>query len=139
MELNGIVQSLENKIILVTGSTGYLSKLFVEKLLRVQPNVKHLFLLLRAVDALSPTQRLHKDVIGKEVFRVLREEHGGGFDSFISKKVTPIFGDVSLENLGIKDSELEKRLHKEINFVAHFAATTNFHERYLLNEFIWSS
>lgn len=68
---------------------------FVEKLLRVQPNLKHLFLLLRAVDTLSPTQRLHKDVIGKEVFRVLRKKHGLGFNSFISEKVTPIFGDVS--------------------------------------------
>ncbi|KAI3990946.1 hypothetical protein MKX01_026130 [Papaver californicum] len=132
MEFNGIVHSLENKIIFVTGSTGYLSKLFVEKLLRVQPNVKHLFLLLRPVDALSPTQRLHKDVIGKEIFRVLRKQHGLGFDSFVSKKVTPIFGDISLENMGIKDSDLEQKLHKEINFISHFAAATNFQERYLL-------
>ncbi|KAI3832404.1 hypothetical protein MKW92_004633 [Papaver armeniacum] len=130
MELNGIARSLENKIIFITGSTGYLSKLFVEKLLRVQPNVKHLFLLLRPADAFSPAQRLHKDVIGKEVFRVLRKKHGPGFDDFISKKVTPIFGDVSLENMGIKDSDLQNKLHKQINFVAHFAAATNFQERY---------
>ncbi|KAI3839457.1 hypothetical protein MKX03_017718 [Papaver bracteatum] len=131
MEFNGsIVQSLENKIILVTGATGYLAKLFVEKLLRVQPNVKHLFLLLRAADASSPTQRLNKDVIGKELFRVLREKHGPRFHSFISGKVTPIFGDISLENLGIEDSDLEKKMHKEIHLVANFAATTNFNERY---------
>ncbi|XP_026397225.1 probable fatty acyl-CoA reductase 5 isoform X2 [Papaver somniferum] len=131
MEFNGsIVQSLENKIILVTGATGYLAKLFVEKLLRVQPNVKHLFLLLRAADASSPTQRLNNDVTGKELFRVLREKRGLGFDYFISEKVTPIFGDVSLENLGIEDSDLEKKMHKEIHLVANFAATTNFHERY---------
>ncbi|MCL7037983.1 hypothetical protein MKW94_014871 [Papaver nudicaule] len=130
MELNGIVQSLENKIILVTGSTGFLSKLFVEKLLRVQPNVKHLFLLLRSADSSSPTQRLNKDVTGKELFKVLRKKHGYRFDSFISKKVTPIFGDVSLENLGINDSDLEKKMHKEINLVANFAATTNFNDRY---------
>ncbi|KAI3938400.1 hypothetical protein MKW98_015299 [Papaver atlanticum] len=120
MEFNeSIVQSLENNIILVTGATGYLAKLFVEKLLRVQPNVKHLFLLLRAADASSPTQRLNKDknmVLGSILF--------------ISGKVTPIFGDVSLENLGIEDSDLEKKMHKEIYLVANFAATTNFNERY---------
>ncbi|KAI3870764.1 hypothetical protein MKW92_003148 [Papaver armeniacum] len=132
MEFNGIVQSLENKIILVTGSTGYLSKLFVEKLLRVQPNIKHLFLLLRYAGASSPTERLHKDVTGKEVFRVLREKHGLGFESFISQKVTPIFGDISLKNLGINDSDLEKKMHKEIHFVVNFAATTTFDERYSL-------
>ncbi|MCL7029403.1 hypothetical protein MKW94_017862, partial [Papaver nudicaule] len=131
MELSGIVQSFENKIILVTGSTGFLSKLFVEKVLRVQPNVKHLFLLSRATgDASSPTQRLNKDVIGKKLFSVLRKKHGLGFESFISEKVTPIFGDVSLENLGIKDFGLEEKMHKEINFVVNFAATTNFHDRY---------
>ncbi|RZC45080.1 hypothetical protein C5167_038019 [Papaver somniferum] len=130
MELSGIVQSLENKIILITGSTGFLSKLFVEKVLRVQPNVKHFYLLLRAADASSPTQRLNKDVTGKELFRVLRKKHGLAFGSFISEKVTPIFGDVSLENLGIKDSDLEKKMHKEIHLVANFAATTNFNDRY---------
>ncbi|KAI3897481.1 hypothetical protein MKW92_032829 [Papaver armeniacum] len=116
MESNGMIQSLENKSILVTGSTGFLSKLFVEKLLRVQPNVKQLYLLFRPADASSPAQRLHKD-------------HGLGFDSFISEKVTPVFGDVTLENLGIKDSEVEKKMHKEIDIVANFAATTNFEER----------
>ncbi|RZC50407.1 hypothetical protein C5167_018830 [Papaver somniferum] len=130
MESNGMIQSFENKSILVTGSTGFLSKLFVEKLLRVQPNVKQLYLLFRPADASSPTQRLHKDVTGKEVFRLLRKKHGLGFDSFISEKVTPVFGDVSLENLGIKDSEVEKKMHKEIDIVANFAATTNFEERY---------
>ncbi|KAI3845966.1 hypothetical protein MKW92_012374 [Papaver armeniacum] len=129
MESNGMIQSFENKSILVTGSTGFLSKLFVEKLLRVQPNVKQLYLLFRPADASSPAQRLHKDVTGKEVFRVLRKKHGLGFDSFISEKVTPVFGDVTLENLGIKDSEVEKKMHKEIDIVANFAATTNFEER----------
>ncbi|RZC90085.1 hypothetical protein C5167_044713 [Papaver somniferum] len=114
MELNGIVQSLDNKSILVTGSTGFLSKMFVEKLLRVQPNMKQLFLILRPADASSAAQCLHKDVTGKEVFRVLRKKHGLGFDSFISEKVTPVFGDISLENLGIKDSVLYKKIHKEV-------------------------
>ncbi|MCL7040794.1 hypothetical protein MKW94_021623 [Papaver nudicaule] len=121
MELNGIVQSLRNKSILVTGSTGFLSKLFVEKLLRIQPNMKQLFLLLRPADTSSATQRLHNDGV---------EEHGQGFDSFISKKVTPIFGDISLVNLGIEDFVLKEKMHKELDIVANFAETTSFDERY---------
>jgi hypothetical protein len=35
---------------------------FVEKVLRVQPNVKKLYLLLRAPDAKSATQRFHNEV-----------------------------------------------------------------------------
>ncbi|RWR84729.1 putative oxidoreductase [Cinnamomum micranthum f. kanehirae] len=49
MALSGIVESLENKSILVTGCTGFLAKVFVEKVLRIQPHLKRLFVLLRAV------------------------------------------------------------------------------------------
>jgi len=40
-----------------------MAAVFVEKVLRVQPNVKKLYLLLRAADAKSATQRLHNEVI----------------------------------------------------------------------------
>jgi hypothetical protein len=36
---------------------------FVEKILRVQPNVKKFYLLLRAVDAKSARERLHDEVL----------------------------------------------------------------------------
>ncbi|GMP24320.1 hypothetical protein CsSME_00001626 [Camellia sinensis var. sinensis] len=61
MELGSVVHFLENRTILVTGATGFLAKIFVEKILRVQPNVKKLYLLLRASDAHSASQRLHNE------------------------------------------------------------------------------
>nr|GFC47455.1 jojoba acyl CoA reductase-related male sterility protein [Tanacetum cinerariifolium] len=51
MELGSILNFLDQKTILVTGATGYLAKIFVEKILRVQPHVKKLYLLVRANDA----------------------------------------------------------------------------------------
>ncbi|MCL7042638.1 hypothetical protein MKW94_018671 [Papaver nudicaule] len=132
MEFSGsMVEFLENKSILVTGSTGFLGKVFVEKLLRVQPNVKHLFLPLRALDQKSASQRLHNEVLGKEVFSVLRSKYGSRFNSFISGKLTPIAGDVALQNFGLADdSDLLDKLLKEVDIVAHFAATAKFDERY---------
>ncbi|XP_019051672.1 PREDICTED: alcohol-forming fatty acyl-CoA reductase-like isoform X2 [Nelumbo nucifera] len=130
MESGGIVESIGNKTILVTGATGFVAKLFVEKVLRVQPNVKKLYLLLRAPDTKSATQRLHNEVIEKEVFRVLRQKHGAGFDSFISEKVTPVPGDISCENLGVEDCDLRDEMWREIDIVVNMAATVNFDERY---------
>ncbi|XP_043697197.1 fatty acyl-CoA reductase 3-like [Telopea speciosissima] len=130
MELTGIVNSLEYKSILVTGAAGFLAKIFVEKVLRVQPNVKKLYLLLRAADAESATQRLHKEVIGKEVFRVLREKCGASLDSFIADKVTAVAGDIACDNLGIEASDLREEMWKEIDIIVNLAATTNFDERY---------
>ncbi|PSR86500.1 Alcohol-forming fatty acyl-CoA reductase [Actinidia chinensis var. chinensis] len=130
MELGSIIQFLENKTILVTGATGFLAKIYVEKVLRVQPNVKKLYLLLRAKDAKSASQRLHNEVIAKDLFRVLRELLGANLSSLISEKITPVAGDITCENLGVKDSNLVEEMWKEVDVVVNLAATTNFDERY---------
>ncbi|CAI9781434.1 unnamed protein product [Fraxinus pennsylvanica] len=65
MDLGSILHFLEDKSILVTGATGFLAKIFVEKILRVQPNVKKLYLLLRAADDMSAMQRFNTEVYTK--------------------------------------------------------------------------
>lgn len=138
----------------------FLCIVFVEKVLRVQPNVKKLYLLLRADDTKSATQRLQFDVrqcfesfsdfrnlrtwvliildffffpldkvLEKELFRVLKERCGEGFSSLISDKVIAIAGDITVEDLGLKDSELRERMWDQIDVIVNLAATTNFDER----------
>lgn len=130
MELGSALEFLDNKSILVTGATGFLAKVFVEKILRVQPNVKKLYLLLRASDHKSAIHRLHNEIIGKDLFKVLKEKCGKNFSSFISEKTTLVPGDISHENLGIKDSNLVQEMWNEVDVVINLAATTNFVERY---------
>ncbi|XP_022752581.1 fatty acyl-CoA reductase 3-like [Durio zibethinus] len=130
MEFESALQFLDNKSILVTGATGFLAKIFAEKILRVQPNVKKLYLLLRAADHKSAIQRLHHEIIGKDLFKVLKEKCGKNFISFISEKITLIPGDISQEDLGVKDSNLVEEMWKEVDVVVNLAATTNFDERY---------
>ncbi|MFS7956504.1 putative alcohol-forming fatty acyl-CoA reductase [Helianthus anomalus] len=62
MELDSVLDFLHDKTILVTGATGFLAKIFVEKILRVQPNVNKLYLLVRATDAKSALQRFNTEV-----------------------------------------------------------------------------
>ncbi|GMY15843.1 alcohol-forming fatty acyl-CoA reductase-like [Fagus crenata] len=130
MELESVLQFFENKTILVTGATGFLAKVFVEKILRVQPKVKRFYLLLRASDNKSATQRFYNEVLGKDLFKVLRKNLGANLESFIFEKVTPISGNICQENLGIEDSILREEMWKEIDIVLNSAATTNFDERY---------
>ncbi|KAE8037462.1 hypothetical protein FH972_010049 [Carpinus fangiana] len=130
MGVESMPKFLENKTVLVTGATGFLAKAFVEKILRVQPNVRRLYLLIRASDLASATQRLHNEIIEKELFRVVKEKWGANLDSFISEKVMAVPGDVSYENLGIKDSKLRNDMWKEIDIILNSAATTTFDERY---------
>ncbi|KAK4256355.1 hypothetical protein QN277_009233 [Acacia crassicarpa] len=131
MELENAQQFLKGKTILVTGATGFLAKVFMEKLLRTQPDLKKLYLLLRASDSASATQRLHDDIMGKQLFKVLRDEMGTDFDSFISEKVEAIAGDVSLVNLGLDDeNNTVKKIKEEIDVIVSSAATTKFDERF---------
>ncbi|URE23006.1 fatty acyl-CoA reductase [Musa troglodytarum] len=130
MESIRIVEFFKNKSILVTGSTGFLAKIFVEKVLRVQPEVKKLFLLVRAGDATSANQRVQTEILEKDLFKVLKDKHGDGFRSFVTKKLVPLAGDIVQEDLGIHDSDLRRNLWKEVEVVVNVAATTNFDERY---------
>ncbi|KAE9620603.1 hypothetical protein Lal_00019853 [Lupinus albus] len=130
MELGSITQFLHDKNVLVVGATGFLAKIFVEKVLRVQPNVKKLYLLLRAKDAESATRRLQNEIIRKDLFRLLKESHGAKFNSFISKKLTLVPGDISQEDLNLKDSVLQEEIYNQIDVIVNLAATTNFDERY---------
>lgn len=103
---------------------------FVEKILRVQPDVKKLYLLLRADDAKSLSQRFNDDVIEKELFRVLKEKWGSSFNSRIMEKVTLVAGDITMDDLGVKDSELRHKILSQVDVIVNLAATTNFDERY---------
>ncbi|KAL0390638.1 UNVERIFIED_CONTAM: Alcohol-forming fatty acyl-CoA reductase [Sesamum calycinum] len=129
-QLGSILQFLENRSILVTGATGFLAKIFVEKILRVQPNVRKLYLLLRAPDAKTAMLRFNTEVMGKDLFRVVKEKYGGNLNSLISEKVKVVAGDITCENLGVKDTVLLQEMWKEVDVVVNLAANTNFDERY---------
>ncbi|PIN07370.1 Acyl-CoA reductase [Handroanthus impetiginosus] len=125
MEANRIVQNLEGKTVLVTGATGFLAKILVEKILRVQPNVKKLFLLIRSSNVKSAEQRLHHEKMKHMSMYMCLSIHK------ISIHKTLVFsGDISHPNLGITDKELRNEMWGEIDFIINSAATTTFDERY---------
>ncbi|KAK9126686.1 hypothetical protein Scep_015532 [Stephania cephalantha] len=100
-----------------------------EKVLRVQPEVQRLFLLIRAADSQTAMQRLRDEVIGKELFKTLREMHGTGFEAFLSERIIPVAGSIACENLGIADSKTREEMLREITVIVNLAATTNFYAR----------
>ncbi|KAK1558754.1 hypothetical protein Q3G72_006187 [Acer saccharum] len=132
MESVNIIRFLEDKTILATGGTGFLGKIFTEKILRIQPNIKKLYLLVRARDAHSATQRILSEVVEKELFRLLKDKWGGmrNLHSFISEKVVAVPGEVSYDNLGVTDFNLCEEMWRNIDTILNISATTNFDERY---------
>ncbi|XP_047059710.1 fatty acyl-CoA reductase 1-like [Lolium rigidum] len=124
-----IVRYFRGKNILITGSTGFLGKVLVEKILRVQPGVKKIFLLVRATDDGSAKRRIQTEVIGKEIFQVLKEKHGNKFNQFIENKLYPLAGDIMYKNFGLHNVQL-KELTDDVDIIVNGAATTKYYERY---------
>ncbi|CAM0952892.1 unnamed protein product [Alopecurus aequalis] len=130
MDASGVAGCYRDKTILITGSTGFLGKLLVEKILRVQPDVKRLYLLVRAPDAASAEHRILSEVLEKDLFNTLREKHGlAGFQSLVKEKIVPLAGDIGSRNSGLDGSKVDA-LCGEINLIINGAATTSFYERY---------
>ncbi|KAL5682257.1 hypothetical protein ACJX0J_008642, partial [Zea mays] len=102
----------------------------VEKILRVQPAVRRIYLLVRAADEPSAQQRVQQEVTGTELFSLLRDKYGEeGFDLFIRDKIVPLAGDITNQDLGLEPTTLDG-MAKEMDVIVNVAATTNFYERY---------
>ncbi|XP_016476488.1 putative fatty acyl-CoA reductase 5 [Nicotiana tabacum] len=129
MESSCINQFLEGKTIFITGATGYLAKILIEKILQVQPNVKKLYLLIRAPDSNSAKERFNNEVIKTDLFVVLRDKLGANLHSLLEDKIFSVAGDIACDSLGT-NSELNDEMCKEIDIIVNSAATTRFDERY---------
>ena len=67
---------LRGKSILLTGVTGFLAKVFLEKLLRACPDFKNIYLFIRANDEAHSLQRAESEVFSSELFNHLKETDG---------------------------------------------------------------
>ncbi|XP_023532806.1 fatty acyl-CoA reductase 3-like [Cucurbita pepo subsp. pepo] len=124
------MEFLENKTVLITGATGFLAKILIEKILRIQPNVKKLYLLLRAADETEAKKRFYNEVIEKDLFQVLRKKWGANLNTLISEKICLVPGEISLSQMGLKDSIWVDEMKNQVEIVINLAATTHFDERY---------
>eukprot|EP00253_Pinus_taeda_P000855 PITA_00855 len=125
----GIVEFLKGKKFLITGATGFLAKVLIEKILRTQPEVGKIFLVIKANDYESALQRLKKEVMSSDLFKRIHETYGDQYEEFMMKKLVPVVGDVTRDNLGI-EGHIADVLVQEVDIVLNSAANTTFDERY---------
>ncbi|MED6137724.1 hypothetical protein PIB30_067588, partial [Stylosanthes scabra] len=63
-------------------------------------------------------------ILGKELFRLLKETLGENFNSFVSEKLSVVGGDISQESLDLKDSVLRDHIYNQTDVIVNMAATT---------------
>lgn len=67
---SNIQEFFKNKTIFITGGTGFLGKLIVNKLIRSCPQIKRIYMLVREKKGKTPNERL-KDIFNLPVRKLL--------------------------------------------------------------------
>jgi len=116
-----IVEFYRNKTIFITGATGFLGKALVEKLLRSCYDLNKIYVLVRAKKGKSPMERLD-EITNCQLFETVSKMHPD-----FKSKLVGIQGDLSDENLGISDQDMNLII-QNVNIVFHSAATVRFDE-----------
>lgn len=104
--------------IFITGGSGFVGKVLIEKLLRSCSDVKLIYVLFRSKKGKTAEERL-KETVGNCLFDVLRLLN----PDFV-KKLIPIPGDVSELGLGMSDGDRERM--RNVSIIFHSAASVRF-------------
>jgi len=124
-----INEFFDGQVVFLTGVTGFLGKILLEKMLRDLPGLRKLLLLIRPKKDCSAQERFEKEVINTPLFIPLRKSVGGdrAFAEFIKSKVQVLNGDILDEDLGLGVEQMKQVLEETTVFI-HCAATVSFTE-----------
>ncbi|GMJ14786.1 FATTY ACID REDUCTASE 2, MALE STERILITY 2 [Hibiscus trionum] len=125
----GIVKFLRGKEFFITGSTGFLAKVLIEKILRTVPDVGKIFVLVKAKSKEAAMERLKTEIINAELFKCLQQTYGNSYQSFMLSKLVPVVGNVCESDLGL-DADVAESIAQEVDIIVNSAANTTFDERY---------
>ncbi|XP_051885037.1 fatty acyl-CoA reductase 1 isoform X1 [Pristis pectinata] len=109
------------KNVLITGATGFMGKVLLEKLLRSCPGVKTAYILVRAKAGQNSQARV-QEMLNSKLFDRLRDEQPD-----FKEKVVAVSSELTQPELGLSQADKEL-LISCINIVFHCAATVRFNE-----------
>ena len=115
-----------DKTILLTGATGFVGKVVLEKFMRTLPNFKRIYVMLRPKKKISIQTRLQSEIFDSEIFSTMKAKNLELFYQTISK-IVPVAGDLILEELGM-DTGIRSTLLKECDVIINCAASINFND-----------
>lgn len=128
-----IREYFRGKNLFLSGCTGLLGKVILEKILRCLPEICSITLLIRPRETLAgkcidARERFLNEVIDNSLFDQLRAFHGDGFGDFIAQKLHFLNGDLLQDKFGQNNTTWQS-LCDRVNLVIHSAATVNLFER----------
>jgi len=125
IERLSVRQSLAGKHILLIGTTGFIGKVWLAKVLSDVPDIGRIYLLIRRQRATTAQRRFEKIVEESPVFEHLHERYGSDLAEFIGEHIEVVEGDVTQPGLGI-EPETRMRLARRLDLVVNSSGLTDF-------------
>ncbi|XP_023955315.2 fatty acyl-CoA reductase 1 [Bicyclus anynana] len=119
-----IAETFSGMNLLITGGTGFMGKVLVEKLLRKVPDIGKIMILVRPKKGKTPKQRL-EEMLNDALFEKLRTLRGS--IAPLLEKMQIIDGDMSAPDLAISEAN-RQMIYDEVDMIIHAAATVRFDE-----------
>lgn len=107
--------------IFITGGTGFLGKVLIEKLLRTCSDLNVIYLLIRDKRGMTAQQRVD-ELFEDPLFIKMKQENPN-----YRRKISIVKGDCAVAGLGL-NSKATQMLINHVNIVFHVAATVRFDE-----------
>ncbi|CAH1721740.1 fatty acyl-CoA reductase wat-like [Aphis gossypii] len=121
-DMSEIQSFYDGTTVFLTGATGFVGNLILEKLIRTCSGVKKIYVLIREKKGKTSEERF-KDLFNDPVFELMKKQQPNYLE-----KISAVIGDCCLPNLGI-DEQTMNILKNEVNIVLHSAATVRFDEQ----------
>jgi 1-acyl-sn-glycerol-3-phosphate acyltransferase len=116
-----------NKNILITGCTGFVGKVLLEKILFSLPQISRIYVFVRPKKGSNIHERFQKEIVESPCFDRLRRTCVN-FEATVMSKLLPISGDMLKKNLDLSREDWTE-LSENINVIINSAASVDFNQR----------
>ncbi len=120
----GIKEFYHGKTIFLTGTTGFVGKVVLEKMIRDLGTFKKLFVMIRAKKNQSPRDRFENEILSSEIF-AKHLKRNPNFKIELRDRVVPVVGDLIIDKLGMSPAD-RAMVTEECQVVINCAASVNF-------------
>lgn len=125
---SNVLDQLRGKHVLITGTTGFLGKVVLEKLIRAVPDIGGIHLLIRGNKRHPEArERFLNEIASSSVFDRLRQDDNEAFETFIEERVHCVTGEVTKLRFGLS-AERYTSLAGRLDAIINSAASVNFRE-----------
>ena len=112
------------KTVLLTGTTGFVGKVILEKFIR-ELDVKRIYVMVRPKKTMTIKERLDKEIFTSEVFSFMIKQKSREFFEEKRSRVVPVAGDLVVDKLGLSPQD-RAELVRELDVIINCAASVNF-------------